>query len=183
MALSDVGRMDMDMKALGLGESKEPLEVEMEAKVGELEAEEEGMYSDMSPVGDFSKAALNSLVQAHNSVSKLFGMEAYPVFESDMEQFPSRFTKEIMMIADAASDALEADVITEEMVPMIEGIKADRDVAMLAGKLSMLGKSKDFKKFLQEAPQEEEEMVAEEEVASEGEMSDDEMDQLMAERM
>jgi hypothetical protein len=182
MALNDIGRMDMDMKALGIS-GKDPVEVEVEAKIGEIESEEDSFYKEMSPVGSFSKGALNSLVQAHNVVSKLFGLETYPAFEEDQKSFPSRFTKELSMIIDAASDAAEAEVIDMEMVPSLENIAADRDIAMLAGKIGMLGKSKDFKKFLSEPMPEEMEMPEEEMAPAEGEMDEAEMDQLFMQRM
>jgi len=182
--ISDIGRMDMDMKALsGMKGSKEPAEVELELKVGELEGEEDGMYQDMSPVGRFSKGALNSLVSVHNQVSKLFGMKPYASFEEDQESFPGSFTKEISMIIDAADDAAEAEVIEMEMVPSLENITTDKDVALLSGKIGMLAKSKDFKKFLAEPVEKKEEMPEEEMVPAEGEMSEEDMDKLFSERM
>lgn len=184
MALSDIGRMnEMDMKALtGMKGSKDPAEIELEVKVGELEGEEDAMFEDMSPVGRFSKGALNSLVSVHNMVSKLFGMKPYPAFDADAESFPAAFTKELSMIIEAATDAADAEVIEMEMVPSLENIKTDKDVALLSGKIGMLAKSKDFKKFLAEAPVEEEK--PEEEMSpAEGEMSEEDMNKLFSERM
>jgi predicted transport protein len=185
MAISDIGRMNgMDMKSLaGMKGSKEPAEIELELKVGELEGEEDGMYQDMSPVGRFSKGALNSLVSVHNQVSKMFGMKPYASFEEDQESFPGAFTKEISMIIDAADDAAEAEVIGMEMVPSLENITTDKDVALLSGKIGMLAKSKDFKKFLAEPREEEEEMPEAEMAPAEGEMSEADMDKLFSERM
>jgi hypothetical protein len=185
MALDDIGRMNgMDMKSLaGMKGSKEPAEIELELKVGELEGEEDGMYQDMSPVGRFSKGALNSLVSVHNQVSKMFGMKPYASFEEDQESFPGAFTKEISMIIDAADDAAEAEVIGMEMVPSLENITTDKDVALLSGKIGMLAKSKDFKKFLAEPKEEEEEMPEAEMAPAEGEMSEADMDKLFSERM
>ena len=184
MAISDIGRMDMDMKALtGMKGSKNPAEVELEIKVGEIEGEEEGLYQDMSPTGRFSKGALNSLVQVHNQVSKLFGMDPYASFDADQESFPGAFTKEISMIIDAADDAAEAEVIDMEMVPSLENITTDKDVALLSGKIGMLAKSKDFKKFLAEPGEEKEEMPEAEMAPAEGDMSEADMDKLFSERM
>jgi hypothetical protein len=185
MAISDIGRMNgMDMKSLaGMKGSKEPAEIELELKVGEIEGEEAGLYEDMSPVGRFSKGALNSLVSVHNQVSKMFGMKPYASFEEDQESFPGAFTKEISMIIDAADDAAEAEVIGMEMVPSLENITTDKDVALLSGKIGMLAKSKDFKKFLAEPREEKEEMPEEEMAPSEGEMSEADMDKLFMQRM
>jgi hypothetical protein len=82
------------------------------------------------------------------------------------------------MIAAAVSDAIDADVLTPEMEISLEGIKSDRELAPLAGRLQMISKSKDFKKFLAEPK-------VEEEVMEEAPMAEEEMDvdALMMERM
>lgn len=184
MALGDIGRMGLDMKALGL-EGRGMEEKELEDKVAELDSEEMSMYMEMAPQGSFSKGSLNSLVGSYNRVGKLFGIEEYPQFDMDQKSFPPEFVKGIMMMITAASDALDEEVISQEMLPSIENISGDRDVAMLSAKLDMLAKSKDFKKFLaEEAPEmEEEEEVSSEEEVKEEEMSDEEMDKLFSSRM
>ena len=110
-------------------------------------------------------------------------MKPYASFEEDQESFPGAFTKEISMIIDAADDAAEAEVIGMEMVPSLENITTDKDVALLSGKIGMLAKSKDFKKFLAEPREEKEEMPEEEMAPSEGEMSEADMDKLFMQRM
>jgi len=181
MALGDIGRMGLDMKALGL-EGRGMEEAELESKVSELDSEEMSMYEEMAPQGSFSKGALNSLVGSYNRVGKLFGIDGYPSFDADQKSFPAEFVKGIMMVITAASDALDEEVITSNMLPSIENISGDTDVAMLSAKLDMLGASKDFKRFLQEEAPEMEEEVMEEEVKEEG-LSDEEMDKLFSSRM
>ena len=165
-----------DMAMMGMVPSDSKMELEKE--VAGVEMEEEGLFSEMAPKGQFSKGAINSLVSAHNAVTKLFGMPEYPVFESDVTEFPSKFVRELSMIAAAVSDAIAADVLTPEMEISLEGIKSDRELAPLAGRLQMISKSKDFKKFLAEPK-------VEEEVKEEAPMPEEEMDvdALMMERM
>jgi hypothetical protein len=166
-----------DMAMMGMVPSDAKMELEKE--VAGVEMEEEGLFAEMAPKGQFSKGAINSLVSAHNAVTKLFDLPTYPAFESDVTEFPSNFVRELSMIAAAVSDAIAADVLTPEMEISLEGIKSDRELAPLSGRLQMISKSKDFKKFLAE-PKEEE--AAPEEAP---EMAEEEMDvdALIMERM
>jgi hypothetical protein len=166
-----------DMAMMGMVPSDAKMELEKE--VAGVEMEEEGLFAEMAPKGQFSKGAINSLVSAHNAVTKLFGLPAYATFESDVTEFPSNFVRELSMIAAAVSDAIAADVLTPEMEISLEGIKSDRELAPLAGRLQMISKSKDFKKFLAE-PKEEEAEAPEAPEMPEEEMD---MDALMMERM
>lgn len=166
-----------DMAMMGMVPSDAKMELEKE--VAGVEMEEEGLFAEMAPKGQFSKGAINSLVSAHNAVTKLFDLPAYATFESDVTEFPSNFVRELSMIAAAVSDAIAADVLTPEMEISLEGIKSDRELAPLAGRLQMISKSKDFKKFLAE-PKEEEAAPEEAPEMPEEEMD---MDALMMERM
>jgi hypothetical protein len=165
-----------DMAMMGMVPSDAKMELEKE--VAGVEMEEEGLFAEMAPKGQFSKGAINSLVSAHNMVTKLFDLPTYPVFESDVTEFPSNFVRELSMIAAAVSDAIDADVLTPEMEISLEGIKSDRELAPLAGRLQMISKSKDFKKFLAEPK-------VEEEIMEEAPMAEEEMDvdALMMERL
>ncbi len=167
-----------DMAMMGMVPSDAKMELEKE--VAGVEMEEEGLFAEMAPKGQFSKGAINSLVSAHNAVTKLFGLPAYATFESDVTEFPSNFVRELSMIAAAVSDAIAADVLTPEMEISLEGIKSDRELAPLAGRLQMISKSKDFKKFLAEPKEEEAEAPEEAPEMAEEEMD---MDALMMERM
>jgi hypothetical protein len=166
-----------DVAMMGMVPSDAKMELEKE--VAGVEMEEEGLFAEMAPKGQFSKGAINSLVSAHNAVTKLFDLPAYATFESDVTEFPSNFVRELSMIAAAVSDAIAADVLTPEMEISLEGIKSDRELAPLAGRLQMISKSKDFKKFLAE-PKEEEAAPEEAPEMPEEEMD---MDALMMERM
>ena len=177
MALEDILRMDEP--------AMEPMKAALEEEAAGLSMEEDAMFAEMAPKGRFSKGALNSLVKAHNKVSGMFGMETYPSFTEDITIFPTQFVRELAMIMAAVEDAISMEVLEPDMMLDLTGVKTDRDVAALAGRLEMIAKSKDFKKFLKEAPEEEMASEAPEAMASEapGEMSEADMDALMMERM
>lgn len=176
MALADMAALNMN--------PMEDMKSEVSKKIGEAEKMEEGIAMEASPKGMFSKGALNSLVKAHNAVTSLFGVPAYPMFTKDETIFPSKFVRELLMVSKAVEDAVAKDVVTADMAISLDGISKDRDLAALAGKLSLLSKSKEFKSFLKEAPEEEVMQEEEEAVApAEGEMSEMDMNKLFAGRM
>ena len=174
-----------DMVTMGMSGASAPAEqMSMEEELAGLAMDEDAMFSEMAPKGAFSKGALNSLVKAHNKLSTLFGMEPYPTFAEDITIFPIAFVRELAMIMAAVEEAIAMEVLESDMAIDLSMVKADRDLASLAGRLEMIAKSKDFKKFLQEAPQE---VEPEAEVAPDGageeELSEADMDNLMMERM
>lgn len=173
------------MKMMGLApEPMDEMKKSLEEEVAGLSMEEDAMFAEMTPKGQFSKAALNSLVKAHNKVSSLFGLPEYPMFEANITEFPIKFVKELAMIMAAVEDAIAADEIGKEMSIDLASVKGDRDLAALAGRLDMLAKSKDFRKWLSSKP--EEEVVEEPEMeVSEAEVASPEMnyDELMMSRM
>ena len=178
---------EMEIQILGM-EDMDPgvmmAQSEAEGAIGDLRDMEDAEYEAMAPTGDFSKAALNSLVRSHNKVSKLFDMDTYPDFSEGVEVFPARFVRELMMIAQAVADAIDEGVVDEEMMIDLSDVAADRDLARLAGRLDALSRDKDFKRFLKEGPSEKE--VSEEEVSESvpmEEMGDDEIESLMMERV
>lgn len=173
-------------------ESMEGIPSELQDAAGEVAAAEDESLSAMSPQGQFSKASLNSLVKAFNKLMPMFGKEAYPEFDADQMEFPPEFVRLFLMVMEAVGDAIEQEAIGGDLAFELGGaIKDDRDLAMLTGKLQLLSRSKDFKKFLKEPAEEVlevEVMVApEEEVGEEGmaasNMSDKEIDALFASRM
>lgn len=174
--IEDISRMGMDIAPVKEALSKES---------AGLESVKEDLFMEMAPKGSFSKGSLNSLVKAHNKVSSLFGLPAYPSFEMDQTSFPARFVKELSMIMKAVDDAIAEDVLDESMALTLDNIKADRDVAALAGRLDLISRQKDFKKWLESEQPKVEEVEEEmpEEGLSEGEMSESDMDALMMGRM
>jgi len=173
MAVQDIAALNMS--------PVEDMKGEVSKKIGEVEKMEESVGMEASPKGMFSKGALNSLVKAHNAVTSMFGIPSYPSFSKDETVFPAKFTRELLMVSKAVEDATAKEILTPDMAISLDGVSRDRDLAALTGKLSMLAKSKDFKKFLQEAP-DEEPMMEEEAPVKEG-MSETEMDQMFMGRM
>jgi hypothetical protein len=161
---------EMEIQILGM-DSMDPgmmmAQAEAEGAIGDLRDMEEAEFEAMAPQGDFSKAALNSLVRSEG-----------------VEVFPSRFVRELMMIAQAVADAIDEGVVDEEMMIDLSDVASDRDLARLAGRLDSLSRDKDFRRFLKEGPSEGE--VSEEEVAESvpmDEMGDDEIESLMMDRV
>lgn len=173
-----------DLKMMGLApEPMDEMKMGLEEETAGLSMEEDAMFMEMAPKGKFTKGALNSLVKAHNKVSELFGMEPYATFTEDITVFPANFVRELAMIMNAVQDAVGEGEIESDMIIDLSGIKTDRDLASLAGRLDMLAKSKDFRKWLSQ-PREEE--VAEEpemETEQTGEPSEEEINILMMDRM
>ena len=145
---------EMEIQIMGMDSNMDPSQMmaqgEAEGMVDQLRMAEDAEMSAMAPTGNFSKVALNSLVRAHNKVSSLFDMETYPDFSEGLEEFPANFVRELMMIAQAVSDAIDEDVLEGEMMIDLEGVSSDRDLALLAGRLESISRSKDFKRFLKE---------------------------------
>lgn len=169
---------EMDMMSEGM----EGLRSDLEGAVAGLSMEEDALFAEMAPKGSFTKGALNSLVKAHNKVSSLFELDTYPSFTEDIKEFPVQFVKELSMISAAVADAIAEDILDASMAIDLSTVKTDRDIASLAGRLDMIAKSKDFKKFL--ASPREEEVVMEEEVAPMPEGGEEmDIEALMMERM
>lgn len=174
----------------------EGAEMEIEIAVGQAEMDDEAMYAEMAPRATnrpFSRKALNNLVKATNRLLPLFGQDpTYPEFDEDIQVFPTDFVRVLAMFQGAANEAVDTDILDMEMDMLMEDITDDQAVNMLAGKLTQLAQSKEFKRFLTEAMEEPEGMEMEEpmegETAPAGsmepeEMAQDEIDNLFANRM
>lgn len=135
-------------------------------------------------IGTFSPNALNKLVASWNKLSKLFGIsEPYPVFAEPLKVFPVDFTKLLVMASKAIEDAVEAEVISSDLLIDLPNTKKDQDVILLAAKLGEVAKSPEFKSFLMEAPPEPTEPVVEEAEPLPAPMDDDAMMNMFASRM
>jgi hypothetical protein len=164
---------------------------EMKMRVAQEEEDvgmlEDDLYEQSGPQGRFSKKAMNSLVKAANDVATLFGItDKLPPVASDAPSFPPELLRVIFMFKDAMEDAIEMDMLSEEAMPQLEGISDDAGIMMLAGKLQMAAKDKNFKKFLKKPSEKSmkvEVEVESEEESSPEEMSSDEMDKMFMSRM
>lgn len=179
---------ELEREAMGLSPDYSPemerAEADLDDSIDRAKAADDEVFRAMSPQGQFSASALNGLVKAHNKVLKLFGLEDYPQFKEDQTEFPEEFTRQLAMIIAAASDAVAQDLIEPGLVPSLDEVSDDTSLRLLSGKLDQLAKSKEFKRFLKEAPpEEEEEVLAEEATPAEAGPSDIEIDELFAGRM
>ena len=169
---------EMIMIGVGARPEGEPMSDEL----GMAEEADEEMFEAMAPRGDFTSRGLDPLVRATNKLLPLFDQSGdYPSVE-DTEVLPTDFVRILAMFQAAVEDAIDGDVLREEMRIDLDGVIDDTGLMTIAGKLDMLSKDREFKKFLKEPM--EEEVAGEEEMDMEEEpMSDDEMDSLMMERM
>jgi hypothetical protein len=163
-------------------EMKQEME-KFDQAVDQAGQEDEQMIMELAPVGQFSKSGVDRLVKSVNKLVPLFGGEPVASPEGDLQQFPEDLTRILAMVLTATETAVSADVIDPELVINIDNLVDDSGMTMLTGRLEMLAKDKDFKKFLQtpiEEPLVEEEV--EEEVSDES-PEDAEIDDLFEERI
>jgi hypothetical protein len=168
-------------------EMKNP-EMGLTVEIETAEQEDSKMYEDMAPSGRFSRKTLNNLVKATNRLLPLFEQEPnYPEFQEDINgPLPVDFVRVLAMFQGAVNSAVDNEMVEPEMDFLMEDITDDGSLKVISGKIDMLARSKDFKRFLANPPEEEmeEEEVSGAESAMEGEeMTTDQMDQLFSERM
>jgi hypothetical protein len=171
----------MEDKMIMIGVGARPEGEPMSEDLGMAEEADAEMFEAMAPRGDFTSRGLDPLVRSTNKLLPLFDQTGdYPSVE-DTEVLPTDFVRILAMFQAAVEDAIAADVVREEMRIDLDGVRDDTALMTIAGKLDMLAKDREFKKFLQEPLEEDEEL--ETEMTEEEPMSDDEMDSLMMERM
>lgn len=108
----------------------------------EMDMQNQESLSMMAPQGEFSKGAMNRVIGELNKVLALFQESPYPMVEEDITVFPNDLMNLFAMVTSASGDAMvEFDFMPDQ-------IQDDRDLSLLAGKLSKLAKDKDFKRFL-----------------------------------
>ena len=171
----------MEDKMIMIGVGARPQGEPMSEDLGMAEEADAEMFEAMAPRGNFTSRGLDPLVRSTNKLLPLFDQTGdYPSVE-DTEVLPTDFVRILAMFQAAVEDAISEDVLREEMRIDLDGVIDDTGPMTIAGKLDMLSKDREFKKFLKE-PMEEEAMEEEEEMEEEA-MTDDEMDSLMMERM
>lgn len=164
-----------------IGVGARPQGEPMSEDLGMAEEADAEMFEAMAPRGNFTSRGLDPLVRSTNRMLPLFDQSGdYPNVE-DTEVLPTDFVRILAMFQAAVEDAISEDVLREEMRIDLDGVIDDTGLMTIAGKLDMLSKDREFKKFLKE-PMEEEAMEEEGEMEEEA-MTDDEMDSLMMERM
>ena len=159
-----------------------PEEEQLMAAAEDLDATKEEAFASMAPIGDFSKDALNSLVDALNKALPLFGApEDYATFAEDIEgALPTEFVRYLAMTSQAANDANLGRLAVD-----LENIGTDSDLMKAAGQLDVLAENDSFRTFMASADQETEapvEEVVEEEVQVQTPISDTEVEAMFVER-
>jgi len=158
--------------------------MENEMKVEALPQEEQ-MFAELAPQGEFSAKALNNLVKATNRLLPVFKQEGnYPAFSDGISgALPEDFVRVLVMFQGASEAAAKNDSVDPQMVFSLDDINDDTSLIAVAGKINALAGSKDFKLFLKAPPPAEEEEVEQVEEMEEPQMSDEEMNNLFMERM
>jgi hypothetical protein len=142
------------------------MEMDLDDKISQAAMADKEISQAAAPKGKFSKAGLNQLVAAIQPVLAAFGIqEAYPSFDSDQTELPVEFFELLTMIKSAVDDAIAAEALEPDMALDLNVVD-DRGLKMLAGRMSLLAKSKPFKQFLKQ-PKAVTEMPAEEMVENE----------------
>jgi hypothetical protein len=150
-------------------------------ELSEAEMADEEMVNSVAPTGQYTAKGLNALVNATNATLPLFEQTPdYPKFSENLTKLPTDFVRVLMMFQSAVDDAIAQEVLPQDMAFDLATVKDDSALMSLAGKLSMISKSKDFKKFLKEPPMEE---TNTSEAVEEVGMSPEEEDKLMMDRM
>jgi hypothetical protein len=158
----------------------------LEVEIQMAEEDDEQSFDGMAPEGQYSVKPLNNLVKAANRLLPLFDQTPdYPAFSEDLTKLPTDFVRVLAMFEGAISDAVEKDMVDEEMQFELEDITDDAMLNVVAGKVNSIASSKDFKRYLKEVPSEMgEEMEMNEEVETEDEEpTEEDVDTLFMERM
>ena len=160
-----------------------PEEEQLMAAAEDLDATKEEAFASMAPIGDFSKGALNSLVDALNKALPLFGApEDYATFAEDIEgALPTEFVRYLAMTSQAANDANLGRLAVD-----LENIGTDSDLMKAAGQLDVLAENDSFRTFMASADKDTAppvaEEVVEEEVQVQTPISDTEVEAMFVER-
>ena len=150
------------------------MRAEAMTRQGDLESQEDAMYSEAAPKGRFTSKAANALVDATNRLLPLFGIkDLYDRFtEPQLTTLPPEFVRLLTMFSKAFDDAIEEGILSPDAKIDLAVVTDDSGLQGLAGRIGMAAKNAGFKRFLskrptQEPPMEEEETAEEEMPAQE----------------
>ena len=158
----------------------------LDAEIGAAEQEEEVAFAQMAPKGRFSAKALNNLVKATNRLLPKFGQTPdYPLFDGEVTQLPTDFVRVLAMFQGATDEAVERGIVDDEFAFDFEDITSDGNLMILAGKINKLATDKQYDRYLQSQPTEDEETeegITEDEITTE-DMPMEDVETLFMERM
>lgn len=160
------------------------IEQELLATAREADMKEDQMYADTAPAGNFSQKYLNMVVEDLNKLNKMFGTDAYPEFDADLQgPFPPEFVRNLTMVLQAGED------YNPEYAFDLMTVADDNGLMSLMEVLQGLAGDTGFRAFLKQQPAEEEpteDMATEAEVLeTEAPASGEELplDELLMKRM
>ena len=129
-------------------EEADNMKGEMENEIESGKEEEDAGFSSLLEGVNLSPKVLVGLISALNKVLPLFGL---PTLKG--KELTPEVVRGLSMIAQAVSDACEAEECPMELSFSIEDLKGgDAASQMVAGKLDRLSKTATFKKFLKGKP-------------------------------
>jgi len=138
---------------MALGPMEAPMDPEEEKAMGmaaEADTEMDDMAEMAAPEGKYSQRSLNVLVDALNKVLPLFDptLPKIPMQSVDIVgKLPVEIIKAVTMINQACKDAQLTN-----LAPSIDAMVDDRGIEMVAGRLILLAKNRDFIMFLKARP-------------------------------
>ena len=143
MALRDKFIEEVPVEGLEVVAEPTADEATLEAKMNEADAAFEEAVETANPVGEFTAAGINILIDKVNDALALFGeTEEIAQVEED-GVFPTELTKAISMIERASIDSG-----LEDAGFALGELQSDADIKMLAGKIAALAKNQNLKTFL-----------------------------------
>ena len=147
MAIRENKEMVMDVLEIDTTEPTD--ETVLQEKVGREEEAFDKMVEAVSPEGEYSDGAIDTITTSINDVLSLFGPMAEPIVAEASEGFlPASITAAISMISLAAKDAGMDEFAIDPTT-----LTNDRALIEAAGKLNALATNQNFGMFLRTSPQ------------------------------
>ena len=152
---------------------------------GDVEEQEDELYSAAAPKGKFTGKAANALVDATNKLLPLFGVtDLYDKFtEPALTTLPPAFARLLTMFSKAFDTAIEDGTLPEDVKIDLSVVTDDTGLLGLAGRIGMAAKSAPFKRFLMKKVKEPTAPTESEGESMEEEPTDESTDTLFAGRM
>ena len=148
MAINDMLGMNKELKS--------PQLKEVSVSISEVENEEEGLLSDMAPKGEWSVEAMNIFLDSLNKVAALFSLPAFDKVKEVVTVIPTPIVKALIMIQDAVADAVAQEVVSPDLAFDVSALTNDSNLGLLGGKLDLLAKDRELRRFLKEESSKEE---------------------------
>ena len=136
----------------------------------EVSAAQGEMIEAMAPEGPFTAPAIRDIIKALSQALSHFGPAADDMLKAlreekaaDAEDLPESIAAAMQPVIDAINDAVEADVLDAEMRINLDGMSGDSALREVSARARMAAGNREFRKFLKEETEEEEQGATEEE--------------------